>query len=106
MGLSHKVRNLCLAVAFVGATVLPACQSTPVATPTTNSSEYPTSTPTAVYSPTPALEETVQPSPTNSPVPTATYTPTNTPVPTNTPLPSINASCYPNASAPLEDLVI
>ncbi len=101
MGLSHKVRNLCLAFLVAGSTLLYACQATPTpnATPTHNSPDYPTNTPTAVYSPTPipTLEETVQPSPTftlepsptvtNSPVPTATFSPTPSPTPSPSPTP-------------------
>ncbi|GEM_PF-2241657 len=67
----------------------------------------------APASPTATLPtQTAVASPTTTPVPpspTPTYTPFPSPTPappTPTPLPRISASCYPDASAPLEDLVI
>lgn len=58
---------------------------------------------------TPSTAERFSPAPTETiePSPTATAKPTPTPAPpTAMPLPAIRASCYPDASAPLEDLVI
>ena len=70
-----------------------------------------TETPAARQAPSvpPALTDTGVPTPTETtgPSPTVTREPTPTAAPgTATPLPEIHASCYPDASAPLEDLVI
>ncbi len=67
-----------------------------------------------VPTPTPTGEPSSTPTPI-PPSPTATYTPSPSPTPTETatptpatptPLPQISASCHPDASAPLGDLVI
>lgn len=63
---------------------------------------YPTPTP-GMLTPTPSPE--VSPSPSPSPTETASPTPTLV-TPSPSPVPQIYASCYPDKSAPLEDLVI
>jgi len=99
-----KIMNLTLLVA---ALALSAC------TPASPTAEPPTQTviPGSTQAPSmpPAIIETGAPTPTETaePSPIATHLPTSTPVaPTATPLPQIHASCYPDASAPLEDLVV
>jgi len=67
----------------------------------------PTATPTegtTAPAPTP-VEPTEVPTTESTHTPTSTAAPTPVP-PTATPLAQIRASCYPDASAPLEDLVI
>lgn len=88
-------------------TVLISCASrSPTAAPPIH-----TAIPAATQAPSvpPALTDTGVPTPTetakSSPTATSAATPTGRPL-TATPLPEIRASCYPDASAPLEDLVI
>ena len=98
-----KITNLMLLAAVV---VLSACTpASPTAAPTIQAV-----IPAATHAPSvpPAITNTRVPTPseTTEPSPTATSAATPTaPPPTATPLPKIHASCYPDASAPLEDLV-
>lgn len=84
--------------------ILVAC--TPASPTATPPSKAVVATPTSTEAPSPTL---VPSSPTPTYTPSLSPTPTETPTPAPpapTPLPKISAFCYPNASAPLEDLVI
>ena len=93
-------------------TPTPAATATFTPEPTVPATPTATLTATNTSTHTPSPPATSTPSPTPSPTGTVTFTPsatateTATPTPTATPLPAIQASCYPDESAPLEDLVI
>lgn len=84
-------------------TLVACAPASPTATPP---SQTAVPTPTEEASPT-ATPIPASPTPTYTPLPSPTPTETPSPAPpTPTPLPQISASCYPDVSAPLENLVI
>ena len=94
-------------VLLAGVAATSACtQASPTAAPPTQTvilaaTQAPGIPPAPVDTGVPTTSQTTEPSPTPTPEPTPTVAPA-----TATPPAEIRASCYPDASAPLEDLVV